>query len=125
MSLQERRRFVRMPTRTPLTYIVLPSGSAQLSVTKDLSSNGARLTTEQLLPAGIPLQIALQLPDEAQPVHFTAEVVWSEPYEVEVKAERQRMIETGVRFAEIAPRDRERVSRHLRRTLGTEGASAE
>lgn len=103
--MEERRRFVRLDTRLDIQYSVLPLGSSQPAVTKDISGGGVCLFADKELNPGTRLQVTMKLPNREVPVHFTAEVVWSEAYEVIGKTERQRAVEMGVRFVEIAPQD--------------------
>ena len=111
--MEERRKFVRLDTRLEVTYTVLPSGSAQHTVSKGIGGGGLCFFSDQPLAAGTCLQMAMKLPGREQPVHFTAEVVWSEPYEVIGKTERQRAVEVGVRFLEVAPKDLEAVTQRI------------
>ena len=112
--MEERRKFVRLDTRLEVTYTVLPSGGKVKAVTKDIGGGGVCLFAEKVLPAGTLLQVAMRLPDREPPVHFTAEVVWCEPYEVIGKSgTRERAVEVGVRFVEIAPQDRDAVMQHV------------
>ena len=103
--MQERRQFVRLTTRVPVDCTVLPSGTAQRIVSKDLSAGGARLGTEHRLPSGTSLQLTMYLPGREQPVYVTAEVMWSEESQVTSRRDRQRRVETGARCVEIAPDD--------------------
>ena len=111
--MEERRRFVRLDTRTDVHYTVLSSGIAKQSVAKDIGGGGICLFADQMLPSGTRLQVAMKLPGREQPVNFTAEVVWSEQYEVIGKGERQRSVEVGLQFVEVAPQDREAVMQHV------------
>ncbi len=111
--MEERRHFVRLDTRLETKYTVLPSGAAQQGATKDIGGGGICLFAEQELPAGTRLQIAMKLPGREQPVNFTAEVVWSEAYEMIGQSQRQRSVEIGVRFVEVAPQDQEAVMQHV------------
>ena len=111
--MEERRRFVRLDTRLDVTYSVLPSGGKVRAVTKDISGGGICLFADKVLPAGTSLQVSMKLPGREQPVNFTAEVVWCEPYEVMGKTERQRAVEIGVRFVEISPLDQEALLQHV------------
>ena len=115
--MEERRQFVRLDTRLEITCTVLSSGSAQKTTSKNIGGGGICLFTEQALDPGTRLQVAMKLPDREQPVNFIAEIVWSEPYEVIGKTERQRAVESGVRFVEISPQDRDAVMRHVILTL--------
>ncbi len=111
--MEERRRFVRLDTRLDIRYTVVPTGTAKHALTKDIAGGGMCLFAEQMLPVGTRLQVALTLPGRETPVHCIAEVMWSEEYEVIGKTQRQRSIEVGVRFLEIAPQDREAVMQHV------------
>lgn len=111
--MEERRQFVRLDTRSEVRYTMLPDGTAATSVSKDIGGGGICLFAERTMPPGTRLQVALQLPGREQPVNFTAEVVWSEQYEVIGKGERQRSVEVGLQFVEIAPQDREAVMQHV------------
>jgi len=115
--MEERRRFVRLDTRLEVSYTELPQPAAKRSVTKDISGGGVCLFAEKVIPPGTHLQVSMKLPNREQPVHFTGEVVWSEAYEVIGKTERQRAVEAGIRFVEIAPQDQEAIMQHVILTL--------
>ena len=115
--MEERRRFVRLDTRVNVTYTVLPSGSPQQTTTKDIGGGGICLFSDRVLAPGTQLQTSMTLPDRERPAHFTAEVIWSEPYEVIGKSTRQRSVEVAVRFLEISPEDQEAIMRHVILTL--------
>ncbi len=111
--MDERRKFVRLDTRLEATYAVLSSGDAQQAVTKNVSGGGICLFTAQVLTPGTQLQVSMKLPGREQPIHCTAEVVWSEPYEIVGKTESRRSVESGVRLVEIAPTDQAAVMQHV------------
>ena len=111
--MEERRRFVRLDTRAEVTCTTLTTGAVERTVTKDIGGGGVCLFTENVLASGTRLQVAMKLPGSEQPINFIAEVMWSEAYEVIGKTERRRAVETGVRFLEIAPNDRDAVMRYV------------
>ncbi len=111
--MDERRQFVRIDTRLEVQYTLLPSGRAKASVTKNVSAGGICLFAEQRLPIGQVLQVSLKLLGREQPVNFTGEVRWCEEYETIGKTTRQRSIEAGVQFVEIAPQDRDAIMQHV------------
>lgn len=111
--MEERRRFVRLDTRLEVSYSVLPSGGPRQTVSKDISGGGICLFADRVLPLGTRMQVEMRLPGREQPVHFTAEVMWSEQYEVIGRTQRDRAVEVGVRFVEIAPQDREAILQHV------------
>lgn len=111
--MQERREFVRLDTRLEATYTVLPSGTAQKLVSKNISGGGICFFADRTMPPGLRLQVAMPLPGRNKPVNFTAEVVWSEAYEMIGRTQRQRSIEVGVRIVEIAPDDQQAIMQHV------------
>ena len=111
--MEERRRFVRLDTRLDVTYTVLPATRAQQAVTKDIGGGGICIFSEQVLKPGDQLQVSMKLPNHDKAVNFTAEVAWSEPYEVIGKGGRQRSVEVGVRFVEIAPQDQDAIMQYV------------
>jgi len=121
--MEERRQFVRLDTRLDVTYTRLSPTETRKTVTKNISGGGICLFASERLQPGERLQVTMKLPDRAEPIRFTAETIWSEEYEVIGKTERQRSVEVGVRFLEIAPADQQAIMRHVilsvqpRRTL--------
>ena len=111
--MEEGRQFVRLDTRLEISYSLLPSGKAKRGIAKNISGGGVCLFLEQVVPKGTRLQVAMKLPEREQPVNFTAEVIWCETYEIVGRTERQRAIEAGVRFIEIAPADQEAVMQYV------------
>ena len=111
--MEERRKFVRLDTRLDVSYTELPQTAVQHTRTKDIGGGGICLFAEKAMTPGTRLQVSMKLPDREEMVHFTAEVVWSEEYEVIGKTQRQRAVEVGVRFLEVAPQDQEAIMRHV------------
>ena len=111
--MEERRQFVRLDTRLDVNYSILPSGQSQPTVSKNVSGGGICLFLKQSVPVGTRLQVAMKLPGRDAPAHFTGEVVWCETYEMIGRTERQRSVEAGVRFVEIAPADQTAIMQHV------------
>ena len=111
--MEERRQFVRLDTRLDVSYTVLPAAQAQQTVTKGVGGGGFCFFSDRELKPGERLQVAMKLPNREQPVNCIAEVVWCEPYEVIGKTGRQRSVEVGVRFLQIAPQDQDAVMQHV------------
>ena len=115
--MNESRQFVRLTTRVPVDCTVLPDGTAQRIVSKDLSGGGVRLCTENRLPSGASLQLAIHLPGREQPVYATAEVISSEESQMTTRRDRQRYVEIGTRCVEIAPADHAALTQFISATL--------
>jgi len=111
--MEERRRFVRLDTQLKVKYTVLPQTEARPTVTKDISGGGICFFADEMLQPGTTLQVEMTLPDRDTPAPFTAEVIWCEPYEVIGKTKRERAIEVGVRFVEVAPVDQKAIMNHV------------
>ena len=111
--MEERRRFVRLDTRLPVTYRVLPAPESTQSVTKDIGGSGICVFLSEPLRPGTRLQIDIELPDQERPLLFTGEVVWCEQYEIISKTQRERSVEAGVKFLQIAPQDQDAIMRYV------------
>jgi c-di-GMP-binding flagellar brake protein YcgR len=111
--MQERRRFVRLDTRLPVTYQVLPSTTPQQTKTKDIGGGGVCLFLNEPVAVGTTLQAQIKIPDQEHPVSFTGRVVWCEQYEIIGKSRRERSVEAGVEFEQIDPRDQQAIMRYV------------
>jgi len=111
--MEERRRFVRLDTQLKVKYTVLPQTAAKPTVTKDVGGGGVCFFADEMLQPGTTLQVEMTLPGRDTPAPFTAEVIWCEQYEVIGKTKRERAIEVGVRFAEVAPVDQQAIMSHV------------
>ncbi|MBI4598255.1 MAG: PilZ domain-containing protein [Candidatus Omnitrophica bacterium] len=117
--MQERRKFVRLDTRLEISVTEVPGAPARKAVSKNLSGGGLCLVTEKEAPPGTQLQVAMKLPEQEQPVTFTAQVVWCEPYEIIGKGHRHRGVEMGARFVDISPKDYQAILQHVILSLKT------
>lgn len=112
-QVPERRRFVRLDTTCPITYRVLPSTAAQTSTTRNIGGGGICVFLSQRLSLGTPLEVEVQFPNRPQPIYFTGEVVWCKESEVVDKTQRSRIIQAGVKFVYINPKDQETIMQHV------------
>ncbi len=129
--MDERRQFVRLDTRLPVTYRILPErrrspqddqaaqtpqpqrSDPRASVTKDLSGGGICLFVTEELPLGTLLGVELQLPDQAQAISFTGEIAWCEKYSTIGKTRRDESIEAGVRVVQTRQEDQQAIMRYV------------
>ena len=102
---RERREFPRMWMRLALSYRVVESVRGGQSLTKNVGGRGIRFLTDQPLHLGTKLEITLSPPDRPKPIIFVGEVVWSEMRHD--PAYRAPMVDVGVRFVKIDPRDQQ------------------
>ena len=117
--MQERRQFARLDTRLDISYTETSGTAPRKTVSKNVSGGGVCLFLEKELPAGTPLQVAMNVPGREPPVKFSAEVVWCEPYEVIGKTQRHRAIEAGVHITDITPQDYQALLGHVILSLNT------
>lgn len=120
----ERRQFVRLDTTLPVMYKVLPSSvpeRLEATQTKNVSEGGLCVFLKEKLPAGTPMEFLVTLPGRPKPAAFTAEVIWCEVSEV---AGTSKVIQAGVRFVFINPKDREALMQHAILNLRVPGPRA-
>ena len=112
----ERRQFVRLDTNLAVTYKVLPSSvpeRLEATKTKNVSEGGLCVFLNQRLPVGTPMEFQINLPGRDKPAAFTGEITWCEEFEVVGKTQRERVVQAGVRFVFIHPKDREALMQHV------------
>lgn len=119
---KERRQFVRLDTMLAVKYRVLPSSiPEQATQTKNISGGGLCVFLEERLPVGAPLEVQITLPGREKPAVFTAEVIWCEESEMVGSPRRERIIQAGVQFVFIHPKDREAIMQHVILNLQASG----
>jgi len=101
----ERRRASRVTTRLTAIYKNLNTGKVRRALTKDISSTGLCLITEELLEVGTLLGVEITLPDRHSPITFTAEVMRSQSMLGPRKSYENPTVETGIKFLGINPKD--------------------
>ena len=121
--MEERRKFVRLDTRLPVRYRVLPAAHADASALSDLSGGGLCLFVRDPLTPGARLEVEVTLPGRPRPILFTGEVVWCEQYDVVGRTVRSRSIEAGLKFVSIAPEDQQAITRYVSLSLQPPSAS--
>ena len=111
--MEERRKFVRLDTRLPVTYQVMRGPASKVSLSSDIGGGGVCLFLSEPLKAGTLLRIEVTLPDQPRAIAFTGEVIWCEQYEMIGKTQRERSVEAGVRFVQVEPQDQQAIMRHV------------
>lgn len=111
--MEERRQFVRLDVRLPITYRQLPSAASRPAGTKNVGGGGICLFLDEPLAPGTPLAVDIVLPGRQQPVTFDAEIVWCERYEVIGKGLRQQAVEAGVKFVRIDDHDQQAILQYV------------
>ena len=102
---KERRKFKRFDA---YMNVQLRSQQAKaeegIGLSKDLSREGIKVSTDRALHAGTLVDLEIQLPDETRPIRTAGKVMWSKPDSGE-----QGGYESGVCFLLIDPVDKFRV----------------
>jgi c-di-GMP-binding flagellar brake protein YcgR len=111
--MEERRKFVRLDTRLPVSYQITRAPASQMSLSSDIGGGGVCLFLSEPLKTGTVLRIEVTLPDQPKPIAFTGEVVWCEQYEMIGKTQRDRSVEAGVKFVQIQPHEQQAIMRHV------------
>jgi len=109
---EERRRFLRGHTRLTTFLKMLDTGLVQRVLTKNISSGGVCLITEEIVAPGALVEVEVKLPDREQPLAFQGVVKWSRP--ASGSEQGARAAETGVQFISIDPKDRALIAHHVK-----------
>ncbi|MFA6281958.1 MAG: PilZ domain-containing protein [Candidatus Omnitrophota bacterium] len=93
--MKERRRFIRVPESSEITYRVVSLARIDYFVTKNLSREGARFFVHEFIPIGTILRIKIKLKKTYFSFEALAQVRWVEE---DLLNER---FEIGVKFIDI------------------------
>jgi len=96
----ERRRFVRIDV--PLQVTVKVGRHQEKGITKNVSPVGLRFETSKKLEENKSVKVTLHLPSAANPVTFSARIVWQDKKNLEDKAP----YDVGVEIESIEDRDK-------------------
>ena len=91
----ERRRYVRIPENSQITYRVLPDIKTKGFLTKDISQGGIRFLIHEFMPVNSNLQIRLALQKISFSFEAFVKVIWIK------KEARGERYEIGVEFMNI------------------------
>ncbi len=89
--MQERRRYVRIPESSQISYEVIPSLKSENYITKDISEGGIRFLVHEFIPKDSVLKIRLTLKKITFSFETVAKIKWirqlphSDKYEVGVE----------------------------------------
>lgn len=75
-----------------------------ISLSKDLSREGMKITSNEAIREGAVLDLEIDIPDDPKPVYTTAEVVWSKKLDGD-----EKNYEQGIKFLMMDPVDKFRV----------------
>lgn len=109
-SMEERRKFRRIPLVTEVRYRTLEEATPQKltpSQRLDLSEGGIFVPTEEPLPPGTYLALEFTVPTSLQPVNIVGRVAWS--------GEASKGKGMGIEFYDVDPHSRLELLRFTQR----------
>ena len=110
--MEERRKFVRLQSRLKAKCWVLGTEESLSSLSRNIGGGGISLFTKRRLAPGTVLGIEVYIPDRLAPVRFTGDVIWSGELITSGAQDALNTYETGVRFLDITPEEREFILRY-------------
>lgn len=80
----EKRRYIRLATPIHFSYSVPDSGIIHKAITKNISADGLRFeASEKGLKESDIVELKLDIPDTANPVHAKGEIMWKKKLSLE------------------------------------------
>ena len=80
-TMEDRRIFERFAVNFPVNFLNLNNNKEGLAQSQDVSAKGVGFTADQELQPKTPLELWLQIPDNAEPFYTRGEVAWSKMVE--------------------------------------------
>ena len=111
---EERRKFTRIDSRLISFYKVVSTGKVRRAMTKNIGGGGLCFVTETLFEPSTELEVEVRLPDYANLIYFSAEVVWSRPLEGAHKRYDKATAETGIKILNIDPEEHKLLTQHVK-----------
>ncbi len=94
----ERRKYIRLFAPMEIAYSNLADGKVHSAETRDISPEGMRFrAADKVLKSPDELELKLNIPGAANPVHATGKIVWKE----KVTLEDNSPFDFGLEFLEI------------------------
>ncbi|MFC1752689.1 PilZ domain-containing protein [Thermoproteota archaeon] len=109
--MQERRRYVRIPQSSQISYRVLPNTGAKRFLTRDISEGGVRFFVHKFVPLGSLLEISITIGEVNFSLGTIAKSRWVSK---EAFGERH---EIGAEFIDLPKEARDRISGYISNAL--------
>ena len=106
--MQERRRYVRIPENSQISYEVIPSEKTKEHSTKDLSQGGIRFFLQEFIPRDTHLKIKLNLRKTLFNLEALVRIAWIS------QVPHTQNYEAGVEFLNIPPKAVEYLKDYIR-----------
>lgn len=98
---KERRKFKRFDAYISVSFKSPKSGQRITSLTHDISRDGLKISTLEILKMNSPVEIEMNIPDDPRSIHTSAEVVWVKKLRGEDAG-----FEYGLKFLKMDPVDK-------------------
>jgi c-di-GMP-binding flagellar brake protein YcgR len=114
MKKADKRKFPRLSFNVEVKYEVVRGRSpkAKKSRARNISAGGLCVMILEKVKAGTLLNLEFSLPDADAPIIAKGKVMWVEKLSI-YAAESHVSYDCGVSFVDIAPGDREKITRHV------------
>lgn len=108
----ERRRYVRIPESSQISYEVIPEAKIKNYITKDISQGGIRFFVHEFIPKNTLLKIRLTLKNLTFSFEAVVKLVWIR------EMSRSDKYEIGVEFINIPKKATEYLIDYIKTFLG-------
>jgi len=98
---KERRKFKRFDAYISARFKGPKSDQLVTTLTHDISRDGIKVSTMEILKVGALLDLELSIPDDPRPIYVTTEVVWAKKLRGEDSG-----CEYGLKFLKMDPVDK-------------------
>jgi len=96
--MREKRRFIRFEIALKINYAIQTEPKIEKTgKTKDVSSGGMQLLTEERLEPGSRLGLKVFIPEALNPAHLNGTVLWSK----EIPSTKKASYSAGIEFGKI------------------------
>lgn len=98
---KERRKFKRFDAYISIRFRSPKTEHMVTTLTHDISRDGIKISTMEILRMGALLDVELTIPDDPRPIYVTGEIVWCKKLRGEDEG-----CEYGVKFLKMDPVDK-------------------
>ena len=106
--MKERRKYVRFPLVTSITYTI--AGKKDCCLSRNISGEGINLYLEEEMKIGDKVTLKFSLPLDAELIEAEGEVIW-------INKHGERGKEIGVKFVGMSQGNIDRIDRYITRCL--------
>jgi c-di-GMP-binding flagellar brake protein YcgR len=106
--MEERRKFIRLDSELNVNYNPIDNASEKKeTISKDVSIGGIRVGLPDKISPGTRIRMEISLPNEMEKIAIVGEVIW------QLVQKPGGTIETGIKYIEMNPHDRNKLTNYL------------